>query len=544
MKKFTKYILFISLGLLCSCSDYLDIVPDNVTTLDIVFNNKNTAQRYLANCYHFVPDHGSVKRIPGMGAGHECWFYTDKDSYFDNEVSFYIARGLQNTNAPYANYWDGEGGSKLPMFRAIRECNIFLSYVRDQHKVNDLTDSEQWVKTAEACKAAIESAEANGCKLYDCSMDMSYSQDLPEEIFYSMNIRQTVTERFNPELVWSVGKQGTNELQNLSMACILPSLKQGSGNGEVTGGILQSRAAGVYAPTLETAEQFYSKNGVPIDEDKEWLTNGNYDNRYTTRQVTSADKYNMRTGWTTAVLHFNREPRFYGSLGFDGSTWYGNGRTDVNDLNYVDGKYGRNSGNKWGFNYSITGYFAKKVVYYQNAITQSSQVVYEYPFPIIRLGDLYLMYAESLNEATEGDNNVPEEVYTYLRKVRERSGLKKGVLGQTEDIGDVRVAWEKYSNDPTKPKTKDGMRSIIKQERKIELALEGHQYNDLRRWKDASKELSKSIKGWNVQGEIEEDFYKVTTLFVPRAFTTKDYLWPIKKQDLQVDDKLIQTYGW
>ena len=222
----------------------------------------------------------------------------------------------------------------------------------------------------------------------------------------------------------------------------------------------------------------------------------------------------------------------------------GSGRTDVNDLNYVDGKYGRNSGNKWGFNYSITGYFAKKVVYYQNAITQSSQVVYEYPFPIIRLGDLYLMYAESLNEATEGDNNVPEEVYTYLRKVRERSGLKKGVLGQTEDIGDVRVAWEKYSNDPTKPKTKDGMRSIIKQERKIELALEGHQYNDLRRWKDASKELSKSIKGWNVQGEIEEDFYKVTTLFVPRAFTTKDYLWPIKKQDLQVDDKLIQTYGW
>ena len=118
------------------------------------------------------------------------------------------------------------------------------------------------------------------------------------------------------------------------------------------------------------------------------------------------------------------------------------------------------------------------------------------------------------------------------------------IRDRTEDIGDVRVAWEKYSNDPTKPKTKDGIRSIIKQERKIELALEGHQYNDLRRWKDASKELSKSIKGWNVQGEIEEDFYKVTTLFVPRAFTTKDYLWPIKKQDLQVDDKLIQTYGW
>lgn len=87
MKKFTKYILFISLGLLCSCSDYLDIVPDNVTTLDIVFNNKNTAQRYLANCYHFVPDHGSVKRIPGMDALPELYSKLKEmmDSYAEYE---------------------------------------------------------------------------------------------------------------------------------------------------------------------------------------------------------------------------------------------------------------------------------------------------------------------------------------------------------------------------------------------------------------------------------------------------------------------------
>ena len=50
MKKIMKYIPTIILTLLCSCSDYLDIVPDNVTTLDIVFNNRNTAERYLANC--------------------------------------------------------------------------------------------------------------------------------------------------------------------------------------------------------------------------------------------------------------------------------------------------------------------------------------------------------------------------------------------------------------------------------------------------------------------------------------------------------------
>ena len=47
MKKITKYIPTIILTLLCSCSDYLDIVPDNVTTLDIVFNNRNTTATIL-----------------------------------------------------------------------------------------------------------------------------------------------------------------------------------------------------------------------------------------------------------------------------------------------------------------------------------------------------------------------------------------------------------------------------------------------------------------------------------------------------------------
>ena len=668
MKKVSNYIIAICSVLLCSCSDYLNVVPDNVSTLDIVFNNRNTAERYLANCYNFVPEYGNIWDNPGMSSGHECWYYAEKDGdHFSNTTSFAIAKGNQNINEPLTDYWDGERGAK-PMFRAIRECNIFLEYVRDLHRVNDLTDSERkrwiaevnvlkafyhyflfhlygpipimdknvpvsapqedvkitrvsvdeivafmvklidesykdlppkifnpatemgrltqpaalaikakillwaaspifngnkayanfrnkkgeylisqeysrqkWVDAAEACKNAIESAEQNGHMLYDFTMDAIYN--IPDELHYGMNTRQAVTERFNAELIWSVGKQGTDALQNMSMACVSPALNQG----KVTGSELQARAAGVYAPTLETAERFYSKNGVPIEEDKEWESKGYYNNRYATQQVTSADKYNMRNGFTTAILNFNREPRFYGSLGFDGSTWYGNGWTDAEDMNtqnYVDAKYGKNAGNKWNFRYSITGYFAKKLVYYRNEIVSNASIVYEYPFPIVRLGDLYLMYAEALNESAEGENDIHPDVIEYLRRIRERSGLKKGLFGQKEDIGDVKVAWEKYSSDPTKPLSKTGMRDIIKQERQIELALEGQQYNDLRRWKDASRELSKPVKGWNIQGKSVEEYYTVMVLFYPRAFTTKDYLWPIKEGDLQIDDKLVQTYGW
>lgn len=672
MKKFRNIFIAILLSLHFSCSDYLDIVPDNVASLDIVFNNRVTAERYLFNCYSFVPEYGNLWDNPGISAGHEIWYYTMKDDRFSNTTSFGIANGLQNVASPLTNYWDGENGAK-PIYRAIRECNIFLEYVRDLNRVSDLTaverkrwiaeanvlksfyhyylfhlygpipivdtyipvsatqeevkvtrvpvdeavaymvklidDSykdlppkitleasemgrltqpaalaikakillwaasplfngntayanfknkegnhlisqtysrEKWVAAADAALEAIESAETNGHLLYDFTMDAVYS--MPEEIHYSMNTRQAVTERFNPELVWSVGKQGTYALQCYAMTAVMPALQQGSQSPYITGGTLQNTANGVLAPTLETAERFYTKNGVPIHEDKEWIDNGYYNNRYNTQQVPGSEKYNLKSGFTTAILNFNREPRFYGSLGFDGSTWFGNGwmPKDVDNeslKNYVDAKKGKNSGNKWATLYSATGYFAKKLVYYGNEIRTESQRIEEYPFPIIRLADLYLMYAEALNESTEG-NDVNPLVYDYLRVIRERSGLKQGVLGQSEDIGDVRVAWAKYSNDPTKPLSKGGMREIIKHERQIELALEGQQFHDLRRWKDAARELSKPVRGWDVDGSTVEEYYKVVVLYNPKAFSNKNYLWPIKENDLQIDDKLIQTYGW
>ena len=36
----------------------------------------------------------------------------------------------------------------------------------------------------------------------------------------------------------------------------------------------------MYAPTLDIAEMFYSSNGVPIEEDKEWIDSNDYSERY------------------------------------------------------------------------------------------------------------------------------------------------------------------------------------------------------------------------------------------------------------------------
>ena len=645
--------LLILLGTLSSCTDYLDVVPDNLATLDIAFNNRASAERYLTTCYSYVPYYGSQYANPGLTAGNEIWYYSmDDNVYIQNKWAFGIANGLQNIVTPLANFWDGQEYG-IALFQGIRDCNIFIEYVSDRNKVAGLYETERlrwlaeakvlkaffhyylfqlygpipiidemlpidasfeqvrvsrekvdkvvdyiaktiddcykdlppviqmeatelgrltqaaalgikaktlvlaasplfngnadyahfldhdgepfinkeaslekWTRAAQACLDAIQSAEVDGARtLYDFSSDASYT--MPDELLYGMNTRQAVTERFNKELVWSVGKQSTFDLQVNAMPLITP------GSDHIDANNANGYCKALYAPTLSVAERFYSSNGVPIEEDKEWNANDYYNRRYRTQSTNGYNAYLLKENYETAILHFNREPRFYGSLGFDGSTWYGNGWKNPEDAatrNYVEGKKNQISGQQKMGLYSITGYYAKKLIYYDN-IYGSSVSVKEYPFPIIRLADLYLMYAEALNEANI-DGSVPQDVYTYIDKIRSRSGLDG-----------VKESWQAHSLYPTKPQTALGMREIIRRERSIELALEGQHYFDVRRWKEAMKEFNKPVRGWSVDQETVEGYYNLKNIYNQR-FNQRDYLWPIKEYNLIINPNLIQTKGW
>ena len=338
----------------------------------------------------------------------------------------------------------------------------------------------------------------------------------------SMNVRQAVTERFNRELVWGCGKSHTRDLQ----CHCQPRLDAYQIEKEYT-------CRGMYAPTLDIAEMFYSSNGVPIEEDKEWISSNDYSERYQVATATEDNKYFVREGYQTAKLNLNREPRFYGTLGFDGSSWYGHGRNNPDDMYYLEAKKGQVSGQSSLALYSITGYYAKKLIYYKNIISETSEVIEEYPFPIVRLADLYLMYAEALNEATENGEFVPAEVYTNIDIVRERSGLE-GVVD----------SWKKYSTNPNKPSTKEGMREIIRKERQIELALEGIRYHDLRRWKLARSTYNNtSVRGWSIDQENTEDYYVIRNI-AQKKYSQKDYLWPVKYDDIIKNPNLKQNPGW
>ncbi|MPM95966.1 hypothetical protein SDC9_143122 [bioreactor metagenome] len=108
-------------------------------------------------------------------------------------------------------------------------------------------------------------------------------------------------------------------------------------------------------------------------------------------------------------------------------------------------------------------------------------------------------------------------------------------------------SYQKYAiaDKKNKPGTKGGMREIIRRERKVELALEGQDYWDRKRWKTAHLELNRNIEGWNVTTEDPNPnaYYKPTTIYMQR-FTLRDYFAPIPESDLINNPQLVQNPGW
>lgn len=633
MKSFYKILVSGLFILSLSCADFLDIVPDNVATIDNAFRMRVTAEQYLSTCYSYIPNHGSEYSNPAFFGADEWWM---AKQYGNVWSPWNIARGEQSKNNPQVDYWRGANGGK-PMWEGISQCNIFLenimkvpdmsekekkqwvaeikflkayyhfyllraygpipiikenfpisasgedvrvfrqpvddvftyilelideglldlvSTVKDEstelgritlpialgmkakiltyaasplfngntdylnfknqegvHFFNQEYKAEKWSKAAEACKEAINNAHSLGHALYEFPGGL-LTQNISPETKLKLTIRGIVTERWNSEVIWANTNSRASSMQTWTHPTSLDPSEAG-----------YLGSTGSFGTTLKIANMFYSENGVPIDEDKEW----DYQNRFELRVGSSEERYYIKEGYTTAEFNFEREPRFYGSLGFDGGIWYGHGRFDDQKPSYLRSKRGQLAGKQQAGWHSVPGYYAKKLDYYTNTSTSADNYsITSYAWPVLRLGDLYLLYAESLNEL----NGPGVEVYEYLDKIRARAGLQG-----------VESSWSTYSKNPTKYTTKEGLREIIQRERTIETLFEGQRFWDVRRWKTFLSELNKPITGWDVDQSNAEDYYREKVIFNQR-FEFKDYFWPIREYDIIVNRNLIQNPGW
>lgn len=101
MKKivFTIIIVLTPFIVETSCTDYLDVVPDNIPTIDHAFNKRYQAEGFLYGLYGFLPYHASVEANPAFYAGEETWSYKNFDrSWSYNTQMWEIAIGEQGTN--------------------------------------------------------------------------------------------------------------------------------------------------------------------------------------------------------------------------------------------------------------------------------------------------------------------------------------------------------------------------------------------------------------------------------------------------------------
>ncbi len=620
-----------------SC-DFLDVVPDNVATLDHAFSDRYTTEQYLATCYWGMPKSAGWNENPAIFGAMEMIF--NKEHRTSGGMRFGL--GEDSPTSALINYWGGTGTMIRSLYAGVRECNTFLEnvdrvedlnrYEKERMKAevklikaylhfylisyygpicplkentpinestegvrvyrekiddcfayvlelldeviesdalpmvienrttelgrftksaahmlkakvliywasplfngntdynsfldhngepffNQVYDAGRWSNAAEACKTAIDVCTEAGIRLYQTT-DFVATKRMSDTTLLVNTLRSAVSERWNREIVWGNSSYPVN--WGLQSPC-LPRLEQGT----------SSSASGTMSVPFSTVEVFYSNNGVPIHEDRTYP----YSERYSLRTGDESHKYYIQQGEQTAVLNFDREPRYYATLGFDRGKWYGNSYKnypdDDSEALYPRNRFGEFSSVFNPGDYNATGYWPKKLVSINTMFRDANSVTTEtYPFPDMRFADLLLWCAEALNESKD----VPDaEVYQYIDMVRERAGLQ-GVV----------ESWANYSNQPDKPQTKSGMREIIQQERKIEFACEGVYYWDSHRWKTALREQNRLIQGWNVNAPELQDYYTVTTYYTQK-FTYRDYFAPIPESDLTRNPQLVQNPGW
>ena len=252
-------------------------------------------------------------------------------------------------------------------------------------------------------------------------------------------------------------------------------------------------------PAQNLVDDYDMKNGEPA-----FTWNGN------AQTVNPASSYNPNAPFA------NRDPRFDATIIHDGSVYHG----DTYEMWVAS-----NASNVWGFDsYKQSsdnprgGYILKKFMPDDGPLNW--QTTYTIPWPHFRLAEMYLNYAEARFEL--GDEAAARE---YLTKVRARVGM------------------------PAIPGTVTGaaLRQRLYNERRIELAFEGHRFFDIRRWKIANVIENRPIRGMDILKNTVTNVmtYNPNVVLVTKVpYEDKMNLLPVETAEIRRNTPELQTPGW
>lgn len=220
-----------------------------------------------------------------------------------------------------------------------------------------------------------------------------------------------------------------------------------------------------------------------------------------------------RSGYNPEEPYANRDPRLALYIVYDGSKLKGNvihtgvgGKVDAKDSIATSTR---------------TGYYLRKMLREDVNLDPVSPAAKNHYDTHMRYTELYLSYAEAANEAwgPDGTGNHSYSARDVIRAIRKRAGISQPDL---------------YVNSIS---TKEEMRKLIRNERRIELCFEGFRFWDLRRWKE---DLTPTVKGVNIHGrtfdivDVEERKYDNSYM----------HYAPLPEGEVLKFNALVQNKGW
>jgi starch-binding outer membrane protein, SusD/RagB family len=167
-----------------------------------------------------------------------------------------------------------------------------------------------------------------------------------------------------------------------------------------------------------------------------------------------------------------------------------------------------------------TGYYMRKLLREDVNLNPTSSTSQKHYVPRIRYTELFLAYAEAANEAwgPDGSGGHGYSARDVIRAIRQRAGI------------------EQPDNYLASISSKDEMRNLIKNERRLELCFEGFRFWDIRRWKDNIQAPALGVR-------IVDGSFEITSV-ESRLFKDHMFYGPIPYNEILKASNLKQNAGW
>lgn len=541
--KIISAALLLTMCLFTGCDDFLDTTATDRISDKIVWESASNITLYLNGFYPYIDRYGSFGAAQFSGNLTEGLTETLKyGSYVPGskagDANMYVfTPEMMNPSGNLLNTWGAT-------YERIRRVNEFLVGLEKYSTVSE-EENKIFEGQARFFRAFLyfQLAKRHGGVILYTNMDLkkdknrSSAEDtwnlIAEDLDYAASVlpvnwkneeRGRVTKgaalAFKSRAMlyaqrWDAAKAAADEVIALSVYQLMPQYKDAwkGGNAEsileynylITGpnhtfdkdyatfGEIENQG-GSGCPTQEMVEAYESKDGKKVD----WSA------------------WHAVGGTTARPPYENLDPRFAATVTYNGATW--KGRTMENSVNGTAGRYMGYRDDTYAKGRTTTGYYLRKFMNeaHTDLITyRSTQTWVE-----LRLAEVYLNRAEANFKL---GNSAP--ALSDLNSVRGRAGV---------------------ALPPLSGLSGDALFKAIRQERKIELAYEGHLYWDMRRWRLAHTEYNGyRVHGMKISNSKDGWLYEyVDCDLQDRKFLEKTYVLPVPYSEMENNGAIEQYDEW